>query len=57
MSWGWRRAQIEAGRLELVIEEVEATADSVGPVLGLAVKPPDERFNPFGYLAGWGNEA
>ena len=57
VSWSWRRIQIEAGRLEVVLEDVEATADSGVPDLGLAAKPPDDRFNPFGYLAGWAEEA
>jgi hypothetical protein len=56
-TWRWRREQIEAGRLELVLEDVEPTPESAPPAQALTMEPPNERFNPFVYLAGWGADA
>lgn len=56
-TWGWRREQIEAGHLELVIEGVDPTPESSPPALCLTIEPPGERFNPFVYLAGWEADA
>ena len=56
-TWAWRRAQIEAGRLEVVREDIEATAESTPPPGALAIQPLDARYNPYGYLAGWGIDA
>jgi hypothetical protein len=56
-TWRWRREQIEAGRLELVLEDVEPTPESAPPAQALTMEPPNERFNPFVYLAGWGTDA
>jgi hypothetical protein len=53
VSWAWRRRQLEAGRIELVLKEVEPTADSIVPSGGLPVEPRDDRYNSFRHLAGW----
>lgn len=53
-SWRWRREQIEGGHLELVHEDIEPTPESVCPPQALTMEPPNERFNPFVNLAGWG---
>jgi len=52
-TWGWRREQIEAGHLELVIEGVDPTPESSAPAQGLTIEPLGERFNPYIYLTGW----
>jgi hypothetical protein len=57
VSWGWRRAQIEKGRIELALDDVEGTADSIPPVSALAAEAPNERYNAFTYLAGWSADA
>jgi hypothetical protein len=56
-TWRWRREQIEAGDLELALEDVEPTPESVPPAQALTMEPSNERFNPFVYLAGWGADA
>jgi RecB family exonuclease len=56
-TWGWRREQIEAGHLELVTEDVEPTAESTPPALGLAIELQGDRFNAYVYLAGWAADA
>jgi hypothetical protein len=56
-TWRWRREQIEAGHLELVLEDVDPTPESAPPPQALTMEPPNERFNPFVYLAGWGADA
>jgi hypothetical protein len=57
VSWGWRRAQIEQGQIEVVLDDVEGTADSLPPANALAAEAPNERYNPFTYLAGWSADA
>jgi hypothetical protein len=56
-SWSWRRAQIEKGRIELVLDDVEGTADSLPPGNALAAEAPNERYNAFSHLAGWRADA
>lgn len=56
-TWRWRREQIEAGRLEVVLEATDATSDSAPPDGALEIELLDERYNPFLPLAGWGPDA
>jgi hypothetical protein len=56
-TWQWRRTQIEAGSLELVIEGVEPTDRSVPPDGALPLETLEPRYNPFMRLAGWDAEA
>lgn len=56
-TWAWRRAQIEAGRLEVVLEATESTEESEPPAGTLAIETLDSRYNPFMHLAGWGADA
>jgi PD-(D/E)XK nuclease superfamily len=56
-TWAWRRAQIEAGELEVVLEEIDETDESAPPDGALAIEPLDGRYNPFLHLAGWGVDA
>ena len=52
--WRWRRAQMEQGELEVALEHIESTETSVPPGDALPPEYLDERYNPFRYLAGWG---
>lgn len=56
-TWQWRRTQIEAGALELVMEGLEPTDRSVPPDGALPIEALDPRYNPFVHLAGWDAEA
>jgi hypothetical protein len=56
-TWQWRRTQIEAGSLELVIEDVGPTDQSMPPDGALPLETLDARYNPFTHLAGWVAEA
>ncbi len=51
--WRWRRVQIEQGELEVALEHVEPTAESVPPTEALRPDYLDEQYNPFRHLAGW----
>lgn len=53
-TYGWRRAQVEAGVIELVFEDIEPTQESAEPQGGLPIEPLDPRYNPYVHLAGWG---
>ena len=56
-TWQWRRTQIEAGSVELVIEDVGPTDQSMPPDGALPLETLDARYNPFTHLAGWVAEA
>ncbi len=56
-TWVWRRAQLEAGAVELVFEDLEPTDASQTPAGALVIEPLDRRYNPFVPLAGWGRDA
>lgn len=49
--WNWRRAQLDQGRIELVLEDVEPTEDSTPPDQALVPEP--SRFDDFQALTGW----
>jgi RecB family exonuclease len=57
VTWAWRCAQLEAGRLEIVREELDETEESNPPIGALAIEPLNERYNPCARLAGWSTEA
>jgi hypothetical protein len=52
-TWRWRRAQIDAGAVELVVDGTEATDESAPPVDAMVIELLDARYNPYGHLAGW----
>jgi hypothetical protein len=56
-TWRWRRIQIEAGALELVMEGVEPTDLSTPPSGALPIEELDQRYNPCFHLAGWDADA
>jgi hypothetical protein len=56
-TWAWRRTQIEAGALEVVMDGLEPTDESVPPPGALAVEESDPRYNACLTLAGWDADA
>jgi hypothetical protein len=56
-TWAWRRAQIEAGSLELVMEGLEPTAASQPPAGALAIEELNQQYNACANLVGWDADA
>jgi hypothetical protein len=56
-TWAWRRAQIEAGSLELVMEGLEPTAASQPPAGALAIEELNQQYNACANLVGWDTDA
>ena len=52
-TWRWRMDRIEAGRIEVVVEGIEATPESVVPDDGLAVEARNLAWSNFASLVGW----
>lgn len=52
-TWRWRKAQIDAGEVELVLDDLAATEDSIAPSDALAIETLAPQYNPFVHLAGW----
>ena len=52
-TWAWRRAQIDQGRIEVVLEEYE---DELPPEEALAIEVLNINYNDFAALAGWGED-
>ncbi len=52
-SWKWRRDQINTGRIEVVLEGVEETEESIPPEDGLEVETLNPDYNNYLQLAGW----
>jgi hypothetical protein len=52
-TWRWRRAQIDKGAVELVVDGTEATDESAPPPDAMVIEPLDARYNPYAHLAGW----
>ena len=50
-GWTWRHAQLDAGRIELVLEDVEATDDSTPPTPAFSPKP--STYDDYAALTGW----
>ncbi len=50
-AWAWRRAQLDRGRIELVLKDVEATDESTPP--DHAFLPEPSGFDDFQALTGW----
>lgn len=53
-SWQWRRAQLDAGQIELVLDTPE---DSEVPEAGLPAELLNQAYNNYLALAGWGDDA
>ena len=56
-SWTWRRAQLDQGMIEVVTEQTETDEDSMPPEDALQLNEPNDRYNNYRYLAGWGKQA
>lgn len=51
-SWKWRRAQMDLGKIEVVLKGIEETEDSTAPEKGFAVEVLEPRYNDYLVLAG-----
>ena len=56
-SWAWRRKQLDEGRIEVVTEQTEMDECSTPPEEGLILNMPNDRYNNYLHLAGWGKQA
>ena len=54
-SWKWRHEQLLAGNIEVVLEELQETPESVPPSAGLEIEPLSPQYNDYLTLAGWGD--
>jgi len=54
-AWEWRRSQINEGKIEVAIEGIEPTPESVGPPDALEPEELREAYNEYRWLAGWEN--
>lgn len=52
-SWKWRKAQIDAGQIEVVAEDIAETPESSPPEDGLVPTELNDDYNDFRKLAGW----
>jgi hypothetical protein len=52
-TWKWRRAQLDAGQVELALEEIEETDESAFPETGLTAQLLYPGYNDYLALAGW----
>jgi hypothetical protein len=52
-TWKWRRAQLDAGQVEVALEGVEETGESTFPEAGLTAQLLNENYNDYLALAGW----
>jgi hypothetical protein len=52
-TWKWRREQLDAGHIEVALEEIEETDDSAFPENGLTAQVLYPGYNDYLALAGW----
>jgi len=52
-AWTWRRSQLDAGLIEVAIDGIEPTADSVAPPDALEPQALPEAYSDYRWLAGW----
>ncbi len=52
-TWRWRMDQIDAGSIEVVVDDIEATPESVEPEDGLAIAARNLAWSHFANLVGW----
>lgn len=52
-TWHWRRAQVEAGEIEVVGDDVEPEAALEAPPEGFEVESLGESYNAYRHLRGW----
>lgn len=53
-TWRWRQEQLGRALIEVVVEGTEPTEHSQPPDGALELREPDDRYNPYVHLAGWG---
>lgn len=53
-TWKWRRAQIESGAYEVVLESIPPTEESEPPEEAMEMEYLNEAYNDYRSLAGWG---
>lgn len=53
-TWKWRRAQIESGAFEVVLESIPPTEESEPPEEAMEMEYLNEAYNDYRSLAGWG---
>jgi hypothetical protein len=54
-AWQWRRGQLDAGMIEVAMEDIEPTPESVGPPNALTPEELPEAYNEYRWLVGWEN--
>lgn len=52
-TWKWRKNQIESGAIEVGLESIEETDQSVPPPDAMAMEYLNEAYNDYRALAGW----
>lgn len=52
-GWGWRRGQLDAGAIEVVARDIDATPESLAPEDALAPQAAPEGGDDYRWLTGW----
>jgi len=52
-AWKWRRSQLDAGMIEVAVDDIELTPESEGPPGALKPEQLWEAYNEYHWLAGW----
>lgn len=52
-AWKWRRGQLDAGLIEVAIDGIEPTDDSVAPSDALEPEALPDAYSDYRWLAGW----
>lgn len=54
-TWRWRRSQIDAGHIEIAVEQIALTPESEAPPGALVPEALSEEYDEFRWLVGWEN--
>ncbi|MDF0665685.1 MAG: PD-(D/E)XK nuclease family protein [Nitrospira sp.] len=54
-TWRWRRSQIDGGKIEIAVEDIEPTPDSEAPPGALVPEALSEEYDEYRWLVGWEN--
>lgn len=54
-TWRWRRSQLDEGRIEIAVENIEPTLESEAPSGALAPEALREDYDEYRWLVGWEN--
>jgi len=54
-SWKWRRSQIDAGMIEIAVDNIATTTESEAPPGALAPEELSEDYDEYRWLVGWEN--